>query len=283
MLIRQAVKKAGGAKSNLLPLYLKERSTGTVHSKFKNGFNVQFEQVLLYVGRVGTPLSAFGLQPAEDTLRILLDCLEVGDWVVNKENTLLFYSRSGVVLVPYQGFEERDVRLPHIKCSRRELAHRRLYRELEGLAFERHIGICLDEKTRHFVEQLVVSDKQDLQGNSRLVAFFTGRGKGLTPSGDDLLLGFTLAQSSFGEVAVWRQAMAEGITSDKTTLISVSYVTALLAGYVSEQYRALVTLLDTDDATEMEIVLKEVQSVGHTSGYDTLFGFFLGLKSFVRP
>ena len=267
-----------GAKSNLLPLYLKNHSTGKVHSKFKNGLNVQFGNSLLYISCTGAPLSAFGLNIEEENLRMLLDSARIDDIVVNKGERLIFYSMHETINIDYKNAGQVDLRLPIIKCSSRGITNTKLYNFLAGIEFEKLIGIDLDERACRYIDLLLNSNKSDLKVNSDIIRFFTGRGKGLTPSGDDILLGFTLALTMFGKFDSWTTALEAGVTGNRTTMISVAYLSALLQGYASEHFIRLIKLIDDGDMDVIEEKVKEVQSFGHTSGNDALFGFFLGMK-----
>jgi len=277
-LSRNELKHNREVKSNLLPLYLKKHRFGKVHSKFNNGLNVQFDDALIYVGGSGNPLSAFGLNIAEKKLKDILNSVSIDDMVVNKADKLIFYSTNGIINIYYKEIEEVDLTLPKIKCSINEIPNTGLYNYLENIEFEKCIGINLDEKTRKHVDLLLNSDKADWNVNVMIIRFFAGRGKGLTPSGDDILIGFTLALMMFGKFNIWRRALEAGITRDRTTIISVVYLSALLKGYASEYFIRLVKLIDDVEVDTIERTIKDVQSFGHTSGSDTLFGFLLGLR-----
>jgi hypothetical protein len=281
-LSRNELKNNREAKSNLLPLYLKKRSVGKVHSKFSNGLNIQIDDALIYVGRIGNPLTVFGLTIGEEQLNHLLNSVRIGDLVVNKRDKLIFYSGYGTINLYYRELEEIDLNLPEIKCSVKEIPYSRLYQYLEKIEFEKFIGIDLDEKTGKYVELLAYSDKEDRNVNSMIISFFAGRGKGLTPSGDDILIGFTLALMLFGQFKIWQETLAMEVTGDKTTMISVAYLRALLAGYASEYFIRLAKLIDDTDMEVIENTINEVRLFGHTSGNDTLFGFFLGLKFLIN-
>ncbi len=265
-----------------MPLYLKKHRVGKVHSKFNQGLNVQFDDFLLYVGCTGTPLSVLGLNVDEGQIKNILNSVKSEDMVVNKGNRLLFYSVDGVIVIDYKDLEEIDLRLPKVKCTIKELVDTKLYKYLTNMDLAKNIGLYLDERTRKQVELLLYSDKTDMKLNSTIIKFFVGRGKGLTPSGDDILLGFTLALLSFDHYWEWQQVLAAEVTKERTTLVSVAYLNALLQGYVSEYFIKLVELLDDAASAEIEKTVKAVQSFGHTSGNDTLFGFFLGLKFLIH-
>jgi hypothetical protein len=249
-----------------------------VHSKFNNGLNVQFDDALIFVGGSGSPLSAFGLNVAEKKLKDILNSVSIDDMVVNKADKLIFYSTNGIINIYYKEIEEVNLTLPKIICSINEIPNTGLYNYLENIEFEKCIGINLDEKTRKHVDLLLNSDKADWNVNVMTIRFFAGRGKGLTPSGDDILIGFTLALMMFGKFNIWRRALEAGITRDRTTIISVAYLSALLKGYASEYFIRLVKLIDDVEIDTIERTIKDVQSFGHTSGSDTLFGFLLGLR-----
>jgi len=55
-----------------------------------------------------------------------------------------------------------------------------------------------------------------------------------------------------------------------------------LQGYASEYFIRLAKLMDDAETSAIEKNIAELQSYGHTSGSDTLFGFFLGLKFLSR-
>ena len=266
------------ARSNLLPLYLKNRRVGKVHSKFNNGLNVQFDDVLIYVGCSGTPLSPFGLNIEKEKLKAILRSVQIDQMVVHKEKSLIFYSIDGPINIYYKNFKVINLRLPKTKCSIEGIVVSSLYKYLGNMEFEKLVGIPLDERADRYIKMLLNSDKSDWTVNVAIIRFFTGRGKGLTPSGDDILLGFTMAIIRFGNFNIWRQVLMLEVNGDKTTTISVAYLQALLQGYVNELLIQLIKLLDHAEPADVEKTIKKVQSFGHTSGNDTLFGFLLGLE-----
>lgn len=266
------------AKSNLLALSLKNHHVGKVHSKFNKGLNVQFDDILIYIGCSGTSLSSFGLNIEKEKLKNILNSVQIDNMVVNKDETLIFYSVDRIINICYKNLIVIDLKLPKIKCSLHEIAHSQLYKYLDNLELAKFIGIPLDERTNRYIQLLRNSDKSDWNMNVEIIRFFIGRGKGLTPSGDDILLGFTLALMTFGSFHSWQQALMLEVTGDRTTIISVAYLHALLQGYASEFLIPLIKLLDHVEPGGIEKTIMKTQSFGHTSGNDTLFGFFLGLK-----
>jgi hypothetical protein len=270
------------AKSNLLPLYLKNHVIGKVHSKFKSGLNIQFNDSLIYISSIGTPLSSFGLNIDEVKLQQILNSARVDDIVVNKRGSLFFYCIDKLISIDYRNIEVIDLSFPKINSTIDEIANTILYNYLAKIKFEDYIGIDLDQVTCKYIDLLLSFDKSDSNKNLEIINFFSGRGKGLTPSGDDILIGFSMALMMFVKSDSWIKSLESVITLNTTTMISVAYLRALLDGYASEHFIQLVRLIDSKNINIIEETIKKVQSFGHTSGNDTLFGFFLGLKYLIN-
>lgn len=270
-------------KSNLLLQYLRDRKeVGAVHSVFTKGFNVQFPTQLVFVGSCEAPLSAFGLAVTAERMSDLLSKVRKGDLVVYKSDRLFIYSVAGVMTIDLSGLCNVDLSLPKVKCDISAIAGTAVFRQLAAMGLEHATGLGCAEDDRERLELLWNSGKADLDANCKLVSHFAGRGPGLTPSGDDLLLGFTLALMLFGEYASWQKAIATGINENTTTRVSVAYLQAMLLGYVSEHLVQLAAMMDSGDSLAVQQHVERVVSFGHTSGMDTLFGFFLGLKFLTR-
>jgi len=56
-------------------------------------------------------------------------------------------------------------------------------------------------------------------------------------------------------------------------------VAPIKEGYVSEDWIALIQRLDSNGKEEILSIISKISRTGHTSGYDMLFGFYLGLLS----
>jgi len=104
-------------------------------------------------------------------------------------------------------------------------------------------------------------------------ARIAGRGPGLTPSGDDLLMGIVLALVTWPHLS--RAARAPDLLVDaarpKTTRISGAYLDAARRGWAAEPWHALIHALD--DAAAMRTAVRRLARVGETSGADALTGF----------
>lgn len=108
------------------------------------------------------------------------------------------------------------------------------------------------------------------------VQYWIGRGPGLTPSGDDLLLGMIAAlwcAGSFtGSGAAALRDEVEPIARQRTTRVSVEYLHHAVAGRVIGSLRNLLVALDAADATGIAEAVDRLRRFGHTSGADCLLG-----------
>lgn len=109
-----------------------------------------------------------------------------------------------------------------------------------------------------------------------------GRGKGLTPSGDDLLIGYTMIRKAFIGRDYFEEILRQGVETQSTTDISEAFYGGVLNGYVSSLFISLILAVQQKTYEEAKTLIDRIVHYGHTSGYDTLFGFYLGLQSLIN-
>jgi hypothetical protein len=105
-----------------------------------------------------------------------------------------------------------------------------------------------------------------------------GLGGGLTPAGDDFVVGALLA-AWLGEYGPGAEAlggaMADAV-APRTTTLSAAYVRAAAGGECIAQWHALLNALGGGDWTAVEAAVGRLVAIGHTSGADSLAGFLAG-------
>ncbi len=123
------------------------------------------------------------------------------------------------------------------------------------------------------------------QGASGLI----GLGPGLTPSGDDLLIGFMAATSILGEpiglASEWyprvhRELLT--IARGRTNKISITWMEYAQQGEVAEHIGHLFQALVGEDARQVESTALTVLKTGATSGADLLAGVILGSRCLIE-
>lgn len=123
--------------------------------------------------------------------------------------------------------------------------------------------------------------KEDLERCARGAAGLAGLGIGLTPAGDDFLLGIIYA------LWVTRQPQEAAILVNAIVAASASRTTSLSAAWLRAAGRAeagwawhrFVRGVSADDPVAVGKAICQILSTGHTSGADALAGFIAAVKA----
>lgn len=251
------------------------RRLGFVHSTFEASLNLMVEGALIHVGDDLHPLSCLGLSVDHEAMAGLLFLLRRGDRAVLRDGSVVLYARETTIFLDYRMAECVETAIPRLgNVQPRDLLAATLAPEKLrvgiGLPHGRELAATLDSLSR------VAGGLRGPEGLSAPIDHLVGRGRGLTPSGDDLLAGFGTAlwaRSREGLLAGFPAGSLEGRTTD----VSVAYLRAMLAGHANEDYVGLVASLRDQDPIRCRSWVDAVLSVGHTSGHDSLLGFVVGL------
>lgn len=128
------------------------------------------------------------------------------------------------------------------------------------------------------IEQGWESSLDELEKGAATLA---GLGTGLTPAGDDFLVGLMLytwlAHPTPGPVC---RAIFEA-AANRTTMLSRSFLSSASAGDCAEPWHDLFQALDSGSDVSLGSAVNRIASTGGTSGGDALAGFlWMGLKTF---
>jgi hypothetical protein len=105
-----------------------------------------------------------------------------------------------------------------------------------------------------------------------------GLGPGLTPAGDDLLVGAMhgLFATLSEEEAIRLSAVIRGAAVPRTTALSAAWLLAAARGESGEPWHQLINAIASQDEPALHSAVMRILPTGHTSGADALGGF-LGL------
>lgn len=273
-------------KSNFLSLYLQgPLQLGKVHTIFGNSLNIQFPVGLVHIGQTGMALSPFGCLIEPKDFQRIHALSQLGDIVRFKQGQLFLYTQDEVIKIALNQFEVIDLTIPKIELSAQDLKGNLLYYLLEEAFFSLSIetGLPLNETIKEGLQSLSEPHMKDKKlTDEEIIRLLIGRGIGLTPSGDDILIGYTFARVLFQKADNWKSKLAEVLQEIKTTAISEAYFNALLHGSINENFLHLAQLFYEHDRKKISNELQKLKQFGHTSGTDTLYGFALGLQYIQR-
>jgi hypothetical protein len=141
------------------------------------------------------------------------------------------------------------------------------------------------QATERLLEGVIRQQSQLVrQGASSLI----GLGPGLTPSGDDLLIGFIAANSLLAEPIGFSSALYQrlhlellALARGRTNKLSITWMEYAAQGAVAEHVGRLFQALVVDEARLLEEAALAVLKSGATSGADLLAGIILGSRCLV--
>ena len=110
-------------------------------------------------------------------------------------------------------------------------------------------------------------------------ARFAGLGSGLTPAGDDFVLGTMLcAWLAHPNPTEYCDSVAE-VSWPKTTMLSGAFLRSASAGEFGAPWHCLLDALRDESDERVEAATRQVLAFGHSSGADALAGFlFVGRR-----
>ncbi len=108
-----------------------------------------------------------------------------------------------------------------------------------------------------------------------------GLGPGLTPAGDDFLLGllvaFTLLRTVQPSIYPYSKQIADRAATASTRLSAI-WLSYAGQGYFGEEWHRLIDLLNCGAAGAIGQAIHTILNTGATSGADALCGFFVGME-----
>ena len=273
--------KDAGRVSRMLEPSLLGCTSGAVHSCFKASLNIWLAGRLIHLGGSRRSLCCFGMQLPEKTVNALLEAVKPGDQVTLRNGKLTFYGRRQILSVETSALARVNLQIPGLRNGRDGgnllLEETWLWRLLRDMEFAGRLGIDPSGKFQESCRRLVAWDGSQPPGEA--VRFLAGRGKGLTPGGDDILLGFGAGLWAFEDrqTASDFAAAVNREVQSRTTVVSLAYFNALTMGCANENMLRLLEQVPDGGRATLRW-LEDVRSVGHTSGWDTLYGLRLAFQ-----
>ena len=107
---------------------------------------------------------------------------------------------------------------------------------------------------------------------------FVGLGEGLTPSGDDFIVGLLWSMATDKRLSTALLPIMRRALIPRTT--RTNFISGQMLRYAGEAQftEPLVRLARADERTRLCAVFEDIAAFGHTSGLDTLCGLLSGLK-----
>lgn len=265
--------------------------SGIVHSVFANSYNIAIAGLLVTVHGSSIPHTPTSVRVADPAGHHLVPSVRPGQPARIEQNLLRIESVGGVSYAV--DMSQASVWSPepvrHITVTQAQRAIARLAaaertHPLGGIASVSGVEARVRALQRSLLDHIESgTPESDLVGAaSELI----GLGPGLTPSGDDFLVGVmaTLARGGGGggaalraalEAISWAVAQREHTTSD----VSRHYLRLATSGHFGQSLTELLDAFTWSSSVEQERCIRQLLAIGSSSGADTLAGIALGMAA----
>lgn len=249
---------------------LVERQTWRVHSVFTNGFNLENENERIFIGTTKNGQLPFAIQITTHDVTKLIAMIQANQ-TFQYEGGILFHQQSKLQITLTGATQYTSKReKAEIKPNPSFLTHTLQSEKQTGLGFSIQEWLTQPE-TANLAKAINSTDSAFIEQTLR---YFIGRGSGLTPSGDDILLGILLVgqeSTTFIEILT-TLIQTELLTTD----ISQTYLKYALQDQFSDTLLALYEAFQA--GAETGEIIERIYQNGHTSGIDTIAGVVLAIK-----
>ena len=126
-------------------------------------------------------------------------------------------------------------------------------------------------------ELVVALETGDRTRAAEVAARLVGLGPGLTPSGDDVLVGIEAALHALARPSAGFLALAMGGVEERTTALAATLLRHAGAGEFAERLHTLLAALLGSDDEAIPATIDRALAWGATSGTDCLLGVLIGL------
>ncbi|MFC9539811.1 DUF2877 domain-containing protein [Lysinibacillus sp. NPDC056959] len=238
---------------------LNEGKTFTVHSIFEKGLNiVDRNGELIFIGTNENGTFPFGILLDPQTKKRLKSNIKVGDTLIFRNNRL-FHNRFEMVF---------NVKILPLNMDFEHANLNKLKENLQCISFTSYDSTDFE---RARVLALINRLHDPTQNLEKTFRYFIGRGQGLTPTGDDILVGILYGHflNNFIEHK-HLDTLKALIKEPLTTIVSKRFLTCALDGVFSSK----ITTLQHDPSLES---MESLIEVGSSSGMDTLYGIYMSL------
>ena len=278
-------------------LVLEKEDKGKLHSLFETSINLKFGERLINISCNNTVMPPFGIQVPEYCIKKITADIENREEIIfdSTEKSLLFKDMD--LKLNLRG-KIYDSRILPVQADKKN-AEKNIKEILDyflgnnekngfGIGNREFVKVITDVENSTLNEEVLVkinNIRKDIEAGKTEIKsynYFLGRGEGLTPGGDDFIIGIMAAMNFFNhkKTGKLKKELMQDIYK-KTTDISAEYlyygVISCFSLNITEFCKKLL-LNNINKEEEKKTLYKSYENLiknGHTSGVDTLMGILL--------
>jgi len=273
---------------------------GTAHSTYKNSVNILLENGFIFnILKDLQPINARSIQIfSKDWHLYKLNSFSKSDNIIIENQALIMPEKE--IVINYASSIQWDPKKRDIfkKDFRKEIFLENI-EELkhfltasEELVFPDPFREEVDKRIAIFVNAINYKSKGDIKNNRDIIDGFNsliGFGSGLTPSGDDFIVGFLSSCYMFpgfiyenAEIVEELTLIVKAIAPGKTTDLSLGMLLDACQGLFLSTLQDLHCSVYGSNKKKMLSLAKRLLKIGSTSGMDLLVGLIYGLDYCIR-
>ena len=240
--------------SNLKNIIAADNLEISFHSLYKKTINFKVNSLIIAFQEQDLPLTPYSIK----TNRLLtnLNSHEVGKLLTQQLNNKSVY---------------KNLKIKKVEQFNREYFVNNLQNFLKSKILKSQIVFAIFRNEINPFSDLILDPPNNLTK-------FIGLGSGLTPAGDDFIIGYLLGLHLTESISEdIKQKLIKAINiKDATNDISRQFLLAALDGYYNEFIVELVAQLNNGKPTSESLI--KISSIGSSSGLDLLAGLYLTIR-----
>lgn len=270
--------------SEQLEMKLMKRHHWKVHSIFKNGLNLISGKELLFIGTDKNGELPFAVHLSFKDTKEILKKVNIGDPFTYDPLSKQLQNKQFILAFDYANHyhsrlsQQKEVNLKQVT---KVLNEAKRVQDRNGFGEKLPFSLVyLEQMETSFSQAVKGLVSEDEEKTREALLFFIGRGKGLTPSGDDLLVGLLSVDSAYGllnqNVRLLITELLE--TTTRTTAVAETYLRyAINHLYSTTILSFLKETSEEYQGNRIKTDFHQLLTNGSTSGLDTMTGILLGL------
>ncbi|MBP1040788.1 DUF2877 domain-containing protein [Vagococcus sp. BWB3-3] len=255
-------------KGDLVDELLVNSSEITCHSQFTHGVNLRVANQLLFIGDDQKGCVPFGIHLSKNEFQIIN---HQPDWPnkVKKTATGLLLGDLKLDLVQSSSYPNRLPDIQLRKSQEMTVANQILNEYLKKTGYD---------FSPLFTDLIFGTANLQSHTSDQYLAYYIGRGLGLTPAGDDFTIGLLAIDTIQPFLPKdFRSKLEQTLSDKRTTDVSESYLASASRGHFSSLVIEVIKSFASSKQA-IETAVLALANSGSTSGSDTLVGIYYGLQ-----
>ncbi|CQR46306.1 hypothetical protein BN1058_00559 [Paraliobacillus sp. PM-2] len=275
--------------SSFIPVLLSKDTKGKVLNKYETGFNILAGSRLIFIGTEKNGYSPFGIHLSSQDYLPYSKKVNIGASVTFGPRELIIEDLFSITLRDDKAYDpivpiEREKITTAWKQMIPKVWLERGYTKILSTDLAVAMEVIWEMKEPTTVEQKMIrrlinccSPHVSNEEMDAVCHYFVGRGVGLTPSGDDVLVGVAaILYGKYGPRHPFIKGIKKVKDKDRTTMVSQTfYQYASIGAFQSTILSTMHALSSTNES--LVAAVNQLLESGHSSGFDTSFGMYVGL------